>query len=517
MEKIFFLVFCALFSALGIYGQTGLRSQLYSNGQTVLTEKQFKAVYVESLYIGSNAKWEIDGQLDLYVKNIWIAPTAKISGSGKINIHGPENNPFYQDWQAQATSIDANGSYIDVDLVVLNANGLRLANILGEKSTFSSSLNQQKDATLKISKSIDLAVDGANVILDGHDFELGEEAKILNHNYKRFVVTNNALSGHLIKRFGRNTLTFLFPVGKQEGDYTPALLTPSISKSKVYVAVTDYLASGLRFEDESIGMDRVWNIFADKAMVMDYTLIHQVSSNGLAYVDPEAQVMQDAEDGNWIGNVTLFKEEGPRSIHSRSSVQTRSAKTLSGAWFTKLSSTPLIAKDDRALLVYGQKKAIHVLENDKSGSSPILTHSVTIVTPPKNLVVYVENGIIVCEASLDFIGNDELEYEITDRNGLTARAKVLVKIVPRNLYIPNVFTPNGDGKNDNFVISGIEAYDQVELIVVDRFGKELFRSERYQNEWMGEGLKEGTYFYNITAVKGDDLRLFKGNVLLKRE
>ncbi len=517
--KSVFVYASLLLSLCNLYGQDGAGSVLYSNGQSVLTEKQFKAVYAESLFLGSGAVWQIDGQLDLYVKNIWIAPSAKISGKGTVNIHSPGKNPFYNNWGRQSTHIDANGgNYIDVNIVLLNEEGLCLTDIVvGNFEGTSSSAEKKVGASLRLSKAINLAVDGANIFLGGNDLELGEDGAILNHNYKRFVVTDNPNSGHLVKKMDGRSTDFIFPVGKQKGDYTPALLRPSVLNSKLYVSVTDYLSSGLHFEDEEIGMDRVWNIFADQAMLMDYTLIHQVLSNGTAYIDPVAQVMQYVAEGNWIGDVTYFNDKGEQARHTRKAIETKAGDMLSGTWFTKMSNTPPVAKDDYAMVVYGQKKAIHVLENDKPGSSPILTNSIRIVSPPQNSTVYVFNGALICEADREFVGNDELEYEITDRNGLTVRAKVYLKIVPRDLYIPNVFTPNEDGKNDNYVISGMEGYDRVKLVIVDRFGYELFRAENYKNEWTGGGLKEGTYYYNVTAFRGVDSRLYKGTVLIKRK
>lgn len=517
MKKLVFLCSGLLF-VFSLYGQDGVGSSLYSNGNTILTSSQFKAVYAESLFIGENAEWKIDGQIDLYVKNIWIAPTAKVSGRGVINIHSPATNPFYSHWKAEPTRIDANGgNSLDVSLVLLNNKGLQLTDIKEAPDVPRSSAAKAQSANLKLGKAIDLAVDGAHVFLDGNDLELGEESTILNYNYKRFVVTNNPLEGHLIKEFGSRRSSFLFPVGKQIDDYTPARLTPSLKRNKVYVAVTDYLASGLRFKDKEIGMDRVWNIFSDKPMVMDYTLIHQVSSNGVAYVDPEAQIMQDAEGGNWIGNVTNLEGLDAKAVHTRRDVETKSSKTLSGTRFTKFVTAPPQAKMDHAVIVFGQSKVIQVLDNDEPGSSPILVNSMEIIESPLHGRAYVENGTVVFVANDGYLGNDVLEYRIRDKNGLTATAKVYMKIVPRDLYIPNVFTPNHDGKNDNYVISGLEAYDRVELIIVDRFGKELFRADSYSNEWTGEGLKEGTYFYNVTAFKGGDSRLYKGSVLLKRE
>ncbi|SKC11864.1 gliding motility-associated C-terminal domain-containing protein [Sphingobacterium nematocida] len=502
--------------------QQGAGSFLSDNGRNILTENQFDAIYTESLFIGPNAEWVIDGQLDLYVKNIWIAPTAKISGAGVINIHNPRTNPFYDKWADQPTYIDANnGNYIDVRMVLLNDNGLHLQNISGRDYEDNSFPTKEKAAALRLSKAIDLRVNGANVFLNGNDFELDVNAQILNYSTQRLVVTGNSVSGHLIKNFSDRNSSFVFPVGKEELDYTPARLTPSVNKSKVYVSVTDYLASGMQFKDETVGMDRVWSIYADKGMKMDYTLIHNVSSNGVAYVDPEAQIVQDADGGNWIGNVTVFNDEtGPggiaQSMHTRKDIETRTAKTLSGTWFTKFANAPPKAVDDYVTLEFGKEKEINVLENDTPGSSAIVTNSVTVVLPPANGTVRVVNGAIIYTPNPGFIGTDEFEYEITDENGLTAKARVFVTVAPRELFIPNVFTPNGDDKNETFEIVGIEAYDRIELIVVNRWGNEVYKNSNYKNEWNGQGLNEGTYFYIISAAKGNDVRVFKGNVLIKR-
>lgn len=524
MKKLFFLYTFLMLSFVKLQAQqSGIGSFVSDNGRNIITSSQFDAIYAESLFIGPQAEWVIDGQLDLYVKNIWIAPTAKISGAGIINIHNPGKNPFYESWEGQPTHIDANnGNYIDVGIVLLNDKGLRLTNIPGRDYEDASFPTGEKAAALRLSKAIDLRVDGGNVFLNGNDFELDVNAQILNYNYKRIIVTDNSVSGHVIKNFGNQTSAFLFPVGKDVGDYTPARLSPSQRNSKVYVSVTDYLASGMQFKDETIGMDRVWNIYADKGMKMDYTLIHNVSSNGIAYVDPEAQIVQDADGGNWIGNVTVFNDEtGPgnpvaQAMHTRRDIETRASKTLSGTWFTKFSNAPPKAVDDHAALEFGSEKVIAVLENDIQGSAAIVTNSVQVTVPPVNGTVRVENGNIIYTPNPGFIGSDEFEYRITDENGLTATAKVYVTVAPRDLFIPNVITPNGDGKNDKFVIIGSEAYDKLDLIIVNRWGNEVYRNLDYKNEWSGQGLNEGTYFYIISAIKGNEVRVFKGNVLIKR-
>lgn len=66
---------------------------------------------------------------------------------------------------------------------------------------------------------------------------------------------------------------------------------------------------------------------------------------------------------------------------------------------------------------------------------------------------------------------------------------------------PNVITPNGDGKNDAFVIDGLELYPENTLNIFNRWGNEVYRSTgSYKNNWDGHNLQEGTYYY-ILKIK----------------
>ncbi len=497
-----------------VRAQEGVGSFESSNGLEVVAADTYKLVFSESLYLGANAEWHIDGEVHIYSRQIWISPAAKISGSGKIFIHSPGDNPFYESWTDEATKIDANNGdqAIDVNIVLTNPEGLRLTDLTDAEVSPRHYPQPAKRAALRLSKSIDLRVDGANIFLNGHDLEMDVQAEILNHSSQRMVVTDNSVQGHLIKNFV-GVATWLFPVGKEKGDYTPARLTPSQMNSKVYVSVTDYLASGIPFQDETIGMDRVWNIYADKAMKMDYTLIHNVSSNGAMYVDADAQIVQNADGGNWVGNVTLLNGEG---IHTRKDIETRASFTLSGTWFTKLSLIPPTAVDDYAKVEFGDEVTIHVLQNEIPGSSAIRVNSVRVTIPPVHGTYTVVDGSIIYTPDPRFAGEDELEYEITDENGLTSKARVRIEVMPRELKIPNIITPNSDGLNDRFVIVGAEAYDRIDLLIVNRWGNEVYKNDDYQDTWGGEGLSEGTYYYIIRGYKGEDVRLFKGYIMIKR-
>ncbi|WP_257669953.1 T9SS type B sorting domain-containing protein, partial [Parapedobacter tibetensis] len=85
------------------------------------------------------------------------------------------------------------------------------------------------------------------------------------------------------------------------------------------------------------------------------------------------------------------------------------------------------------------------------------------------------------------------------------------------LVIPNLFTPNGDGLNDRFVIRNLLQYSSRELLVLNRWGNQVYKSTNYNNDWDGGSLSEGTYYY-ILRVRNDngEWQTYKGAVALIR-
>jgi gliding motility-associated-like protein len=90
-----------------------------------------------------------------------------------------------------------------------------------------------------------------------------------------------------------------------------------------------------------------------------------------------------------------------------------------------------------------------------------------------------------------------------------------VVILPGDsLFVPNVFTPNGDGKNDVFRISTDNQSSSFEIF--SRYGKSVF-SDPNNIGWNGGDSPGGVYFWHaVTPNCRGDLRTRKGSVLLIR-
>jgi gliding motility-associated-like protein len=64
-------------------------------------------------------------------------------------------------------------------------------------------------------------------------------------------------------------------------------------------------------------------------------------------------------------------------------------------------------------------------------------------------------------------------------------------------------SPNGDGKNDKWIINDLSRYPNNEVTIYDRTGRVVYHKKNYSNEWdgtfNGSPLAEGTYYYILKA------------------
>lgn len=89
---------------------------------------------------------------------------------------------------------------------------------------------------------------------------------------------------------------------------------------------------------------------------------------------------------------------------------------------------------------------------------------------------------------------------------ISTQSITIIVIEDYNLVANNVLTPNGDGKNDFFVIQNIDMYPNNEVRIFDRAGRAIYSKRGYTNDWdgtiNGTPLHEETYYYIIDLGKG---------------
>jgi gliding motility-associated-like protein len=124
------------------------------------------------------------------------------------------------------------------------------------------------------------------------------------------------------------------------------------------------------------------------------------------------------------------------------------------------------------------------INNSAAGSSSIFTHT--------------------------FDNEGSYTVTLTASNGTcsdVATKTILAKILPPPvIIIPNIFTPNGDGANDEFFVEAQGAKD-LSLEIFNRWGNMIHTLKGLTNgisdKWDGKGFSDGTYFYKykLTDLK----------------
>ena len=117
-------------------------------------------------------------------------------------------------------------------------------------------------------------------------------------------------------------------------------------------------------------------------------------------------------------------------------------------------------------------------------------------------------------------------YTVTviDQNGCQNRTTGLVDMQLCETFVPEFFSPNGDGVNDGFVIKNIENYPNNQLKIFNRWGNLVYQKDGYSNEFLGYAnvgdaagkskLPAGTYY--VILVYGDDkTEAYNGYLLLQ--
>lgn len=102
--------------------------------------------------------------------------------------------------------------------------------------------------------------------------------------------------------------------------------------------------------------------------------------------------------------------------------------------------------------------------------------------------------------------------------------QIIQVILPKSkINIPNVFTPNGDGKNDEFNIQ-IVGYKKYALTIWNRWGNTVFESDNAEKMWNGKTNNDGaenpagTYYYLFTyQLRGGEEKTVRGSITLIRQ
>jgi gliding motility-associated-like protein len=123
-----------------------------------------------------------------------------------------------------------------------------------------------------------------------------------------------------------------------------------------------------------------------------------------------------------------------------------------------------------------------------------------------------------------------IQYEVTALDSINCSKKASVKVEVINTgFLPNLFTPNGDGKNDDYKILGLYGAADFEFSIYNREGSIVYETTNWQTAssvgWNGQkaGVNQpsGLYYWKINGKQPNGQALLlngknSGSVLLIR-
>ncbi len=201
---------------------------------------------------------------------------------------------------------------------------------------------------------------------------------------------------------------------------------------------------------------------------------------------------------------------------------------------------PPVASNDRFELGNCHQIGENVLHNDLDPGSDIWLGEVTLLKAPSYGTLQIfSDGQFFYQPEGNFVGVDNFVYQVCDTGFpvLCDSAYVQLHILADTncdgipdaytigLFVPEGFSPNGDGIGDQFRILGLEDYPNARLRVYDRWGRIVFDRRSYGNlsVWATEdaawwrGTYEGRYAQDTLVPRGNYMYLLElGNGTSRR-
>jgi len=164
---------------------------------------------------------------------------------------------------------------------------------------------------------------------------------------------------------------------------------------------------------------------------------------------------------------------------------------------------PPVARNDDYVLDFQGNFVFDPTENDEMADGAEVNFT---ELPAGSEVIDNGDGTFTFRAPPNFVGEVEVRYEISNE-GCAASLGLIYFLIGEDAACvpPNIFTPNGDGMNDMFVVPCLidgSRFPDSQVTIYNQWGDEVYRSGKpYTSDWdgtfQGNQLPVATYFYTI--------------------
>jgi gliding motility-associated-like protein len=166
----------------------------------------------------------------------------------------------------------------------------------------------------------------------------------------------------------------------------------------------------------------------------------------------------------------------------------------------------------------------NILVGDIDPDTTQLVVNTTPVSGPSHGTIVIDSeGNYTYTPNQNFVGQDQVTFEVCDGGrplpGLCATSVLTIVVtdpLAGVIYIPEGFSPNGDGVNQKFTIT-YTGPEKIQLEIFNRWGNIVYSNDNYQNDWegvsthgltIGKDLPDGTYFYKVIIGSFKEVKSF---------
>ena len=217
----------------------------------------------------------------------------------------------------------------------------------------------------------------------------------------------------------------------------------------------------------------------------------------ILFAKKDIQCLSDANGTARVDSVTISGAPSPLNLYSfawnTTPVQnTREAVRLSYGYHTVTLTDSKGCGIKDSILINSLDTIPPTIDCRKDTITIIVQSIDPASASPNNIVVDLGKPVVWDNCGVATLTNDAPEkyrigitrvvWTVTDFMGLTDTCSqvVYVKAIPT---VPKLFTPNGDGINDYFVIDGLQDFPKSKLYVYTRSGQLVYSSEDYKDPW----------------------------------
>jgi gliding motility-associated-like protein/uncharacterized repeat protein (TIGR01451 family) len=186
-----------------------------------------------------------------------------------------------------------------------------------------------------------------------------------------------------------------------------------------------------------------------------------------------------------------------------------------------VKSGPIVSGNLAANMSFNGNSDINLLVPSQSKIAPGATNNIifTINVNPDTVTIVKNSAFGRAISSTSVVVSDTSNAgnnPDTNNNGVwnevADNVPTLISIPNNSLFIPQGFSPDGDGKNDLFVIKGLSSTVETNFTVYNRWGNKVYAKDNYDNTWNGypnvtgtlgtNRLPAGTYYYILEFKDG---------------